>query len=118
MRQRSRNATVVEIDRRIRNALDYMGALVAQEQAAQKAAAACDVDAEYKALQQFERDLQALLSAARTARNYLIQAANESGCRDWLDEQLAPDIFAFHGALADQDMHDHGIRLARPTIYD
>lgn len=102
-----RSATAIDIDRRIRYAGDHVGGLVQHEKVVAEACERGDAETDLEERQKFERDLSAFFAAARTARNYLIQKSNESGCRAWLDARLAAEIFAFHGAVANQDMHDH-----------
>lgn len=102
-----RSATAIDIDRRIRSAGDHLGGLVQHEKLVAEACERDDAETDLEERRKFERDLSAFLAAARTARNYLIQKSNEFGCRAWLDERLAGEVFAFHGAVADQDMHDH-----------
>jgi len=104
---RLRNATAIDIDRRIRNAGDHLGGLVAHEKLVADACECDDAETDLEERRKFERDLSAFYAAARTARNYLIQKSNEFGCRAWLDGRLAREVFAFHGAVADQDLHDH-----------
>lgn len=81
--QRLRNATAIEIDRRIRSAGDHIGGLIVHEQAVAEAAETNDIEAELEARRRFDRDLQAFLAAARTARNYLRQKALEFGNETW-----------------------------------
>jgi hypothetical protein len=102
-----RSATAIDIDRRIRNAGDHLGGLVQHEKLVAEACERDDAGTDLEERRKFERELSAFLGAARTARNYLIQKSNEFGCREWLDGRLAGAVFAFHGAVADQDMHDH-----------
>jgi hypothetical protein len=114
--QRLRNTTAIEIDRRIRSAGDHIGGLIGHENALDEAAALNDIDVEAEARRRFDRDLQAFLAAARTARNYLIQKAEEFGREAWLVARLAPPLFQFHGAVANQDLHDH--EIASVKTYD
>ncbi len=110
---RLRNATAIDIDRRIRNAGDHLGGLVQHEKLVADACERDDAGTDIEERRKFERDLSAFFAAARTARNYLIQKSTEFGCRAWLDERLASEVFAFHGAIADQDMHDHPVTVAK-----
>ncbi len=109
----SRSATANDIDRRIRYAGDWLGGLVQHEKAVDEAVERKDVETELEEMRKFERDLAGFFAAARTARNYLIQRSTESGCREWLDCRLAGELFAFHGAVADQDMHDRPAAVAK-----
>lgn len=104
---RLRNATAIEIDRRIRYAGDHLGGLVQHEKVVAEAAERNEIETELDERRKFERDLSAFFAAARTARNYLRQKAQEFGREPWLDARLAGEIFEFHGAVADQDLHDH-----------
>lgn len=106
-RIRLRNATAIDIDRRIRDAGDHLGGLVQHEKLVAEACECDDAETDLEERRKFVRDLCAFFAAARTARNYLIQKSNEFGCRPWLDGRLAAEVFKFHGAVADQDMHDH-----------
>jgi hypothetical protein len=110
---RLRTATAIEIDRRIRNAGDYLGALISHEYAVEHASSAEAHDDEWEARRKFDRDLQSFLSAARTARNYLVQQCELVGQQQWLTERLAGSSFEFHGALANQDIHDHPIIVGK-----
>jgi hypothetical protein len=110
---RLRTATAIEIDRRIRNAGDHLGGLVQHENAVAEAAERLNVETELEERRKFERDLSAFFAAARTARNYLIQAAAEFGRESWLAGRLAPGLFEFHGAVANQDLHDHPAAVAK-----
>lgn len=96
---------------RLRNAGDYLGAMVKHEAAAATSAAPGpkqDLEAQSEAARMFARDLQAFVAAARTAWNYLNQAADVSGCRAFLDGRLEHDcICRFHRELANQDTHAH-----------
>jgi len=83
------------------------------ENAVSEAVGRHDADSEMEGRRLFERDLQSFLAAARTARNYLIQRTKEFGCEAWLVQRLASPLFEFHGALADQDMHDHAVSVAK-----
>jgi hypothetical protein len=111
--QRLRNATAIEIDRRIRSAGDHIGGLIGHEKAVAEAAELNDIDAELEARRRFDRDLQGFLAAARTARNYLRQKAVEFGQEAWLAARLAPEVFEFHGAVTNQDLHDHAIATVK-----
>lgn len=86
---------------------DHLGGLIQHEKAVAEAAEHNEIEAELEARRRFERDLQAFFAAARTARNYLIQTAAECGREGWLAGRLAPELFELHGALANQDLHDH-----------
>lgn len=67
-----------------------------------------DLEAQSEAARLFARDLQAFVAAARTAWNYLNQAADAAGCRDWLNSRLESDpLCRFHRDLANQDTHAH-----------
>src|SRR5471032_951927 len=110
---RLRTATAIEIDHRIRSAGDHLGGLIGHESATSEASEQNDTDREQEACRRFERDLQSFLGAARTARNYLIQKADELGSAEWLAKRLAEPLFEFHGALANQDMHDHAITVGK-----
>jgi hypothetical protein len=100
---------VAEIATRLRNAGDYLGAIVGHEAAAAAAATGPtqDLEAQKEAGRLFARDLQAFVAAARTAWNYLNQAADAAGCRVWLDERLDDCLYKFHRELANQDTHAH-----------
>jgi hypothetical protein len=108
-----RTATATEIDRRIRNAGDHIGGLIANEKTVGEAAEGNDIEIEIEAMRRFERDLQSFYAAARTARNYLIQKSQEFGCEAWLVARLAPELFEFHGSVADQDLHDHAVTVVK-----
>jgi hypothetical protein len=110
---RLRNATAMEIDRRIRNAADHLGGLVQHEKAVAEAAERDEVESELEERRKFERDLSAFVAAARTARNYLIQTAGLFGREEWLTGRLDPELFAFHGAVANQDLHDHPVTVVK-----
>ncbi|HTW84505.1 MAG TPA: hypothetical protein VMD91_10585 [Candidatus Sulfotelmatobacter sp.] len=111
--QRLRNATTIEIDRRIRSAGDHIGALIQHERVVAESAESNAIETELDARRRFDRDLQAFFAAARTARNYLIQKTDEVGQRGWLEIRLEPKLFEFHAALANQDMHDHAAVVAK-----
>jgi hypothetical protein len=106
-KSRLRSATAIDIDRCIRSAGDHLGGLVQHENLVADACERDDAETDLEERRKFERELSAFFAAARTARNYLIQKSNEFGCRAWLDGRLAGNVFAFHGAVADQVMHDH-----------
>lgn len=106
-RGRLRNATAIEIDRRIRNAGDHLGGLVQHEKVVAEAADCSAIETELDERRKFERELSAFFAAARTARNYLRQKAQEFGYEPWLEARLAGEVFEFHGAVANQDLHDH-----------
>lgn len=107
--QRTRSATAIELGSRLRNAGDYLGALIKHEATASAAltGARQDLETQAEASRLFDRDYQAFLSSARTTWNYMIQAANAADTRGWLDSRLALALFEFHRALANQDLHDY-----------
>jgi hypothetical protein len=85
--------------------------------AASEAAQTKNFDVQDEAGRLFARDFESFLSAARTAWNYLNQAANVAGCREWLDERLNAHIYAFHRELANQDTHKYGVTFGvRQTL--
>lgn len=110
---RLRNATAIDIDRRIRNAGDHLGGLIQHEKVVSEAAERNEIETELEERRKFERDLSAFFAAARTARNYLIQTAAAFGQEAWLAERLASEVFEFHGAVANQDLHDHPATVAK-----
>jgi hypothetical protein len=118
---RARDATTKEINERLRGATDYLAAMMQHEKkasdAAREAAQSKNFEAQEEAARLFSWDFGAFLSAARTAWNYLNQAADVAGCRDWLDERLKSNLFKFHRDLANQDTHKYGVTFGvRQTV--
>lgn len=61
---RLRTVTGIEIDRRIRNAGDHLGALIQHEKIVAEVADSNDIETELEARRRFERDLPAFFAAA------------------------------------------------------
>jgi hypothetical protein len=104
-----------EILQQLRSAGDYLGAMMTHEKAAAEAAPEAartkNFDKQTEAGRLFARDFDAFVSAARTAWNYLIQAADVAGARQWLDQRLDANLFKFHRELANQKIHKYGVEF-------
>jgi hypothetical protein len=102
-----------EIAACLRNAGDYLGAMVKHEKTAsdatEDAVNSKDWDEKNEAARQFARDFDAFINAARTAWNFMIQLANEAGTRDWLDARTNSHLFMFHRELMGQGAHKYGM---------
>ncbi|MCL5258292.1 MAG: hypothetical protein M1314_00850 [Firmicutes bacterium] len=74
-----------EIAQRLQSAGDYLGAMMKHEKNASDEAAEAartkDFDAQKEAGRLFARDFESFISVARTAWNYMYQAADVAGCR-------------------------------------
>jgi hypothetical protein len=112
-KSRVRNATLDEIAACLRNAGDYLGAMVKHEKAAsdatEEAIKSKDWGETNEAARQFARDFDAFANAARTAWNFMIQLANETGSRDWLEGRTKSHLFALHRELTNQAVHKYGM---------
>jgi hypothetical protein len=84
-----------------------------REREAQEAQKAGDHRGSQAALDAFRVAHEAFIAAARTAKNYMIQAAKAAGQKAWIDQRLENPICKFFGSLANVDLHDHGIELSR-----
>ncbi len=113
---RQRHATAQETEARLRDAGDHLGRMIAYEAAALEAHDRGDQDGRMEAERLFHQEHRAFLAAARTIRNFLIQASDRSGCRDWLDARLSPTICKFHGDVANEGLHDHNVGLAPRVV--
>ena len=85
--------------------------MVLHEEAAATAATGAQTDQEgmRKGWRLFCKEFQAFLSASRTVWNYLIKAARQADCKDWLDERLSGRLFVLHRDLTDQDLHSYQV---------
>lgn len=108
---RSRNARAHEIDSKIRSAGDYLGLMMQHEVEASESATGPpqDLERQAEAHRKFARDYHAFLSVATVAWNYMNQAADAAGTRDWLDKRLSSNLFKFHRALENQAKHDYEV---------
>lgn len=118
---RARDATVKEIHNRLLGATEYLAAMMQHEKVASDAvpdaAQTKNFEAQDEAGRLFSRDFESFLSVTRTAWNYLNQAADINGCRDWLDERLKGNLFKLHRDLANQDTHKYGVTFGiRQTV--
>lgn len=118
---RARDVTTEEIHKRLRGATEYLAAMMQHEKMASDAAADVartkDFTVQDEAGRLFARDFESFLTAARTAWNYLNQAAEVTDCRDWLEERLKANLFWFHRTLANQDTHKYGVTFGvRQTV--
>jgi len=91
----------------------HIDEMTSREHHAQEAQKAGDHDGSQAALDAFRVAHEAFIAAARTAKNYMIQAADAAGQKPWINQRLSDPICEFFGSLANVDLHDHGIELAR-----
>lgn len=112
-KSRVRNATLDEIAACLRNAGDYLGAMVKHEKTAsdatEQAIESKGCDEKNEAARQFARDFSAFANAARTAWNFMIQLANDAGSREWLNSRTNSHLFALHRELTNQGAHKYGM---------
>ncbi len=110
-----RRVTLAELQLRVRNAGDYLGKMLYYEKAAIEATTGMGYhpDEYAEAYRCYCRDLASFVAHARTAWNYMLQSVPDGDARRWLDRRLFEDPLAvFHRALANEDLHDHGIIIA------
>ena len=117
IKQRKRNVSLSELNARLRNTADHLGAMVSLENEWSFAASRLDFEKQTESNRRFVRDYQAFLAASRTVRNFLFQLADASGCREWLDVRLSLSILRFFGEVANQELHDHdAVFSVRQTV--
>lgn len=109
-------ATYNEIKAALRDASDYSTALMQHEMAAAKAMEKDGDPVERDENQRkFTRDLKGFIAATRSARDYMVAAANKTKHGAWLKNRLAKleaeKLFEFHRLLANQALHQYSPRL-------
>lgn len=110
-------ATYTEIREAVRDASDYVAALLKHEA---EAAESMERDGDPKALDEhtrlFIRDLRACIASARSARDYITAAARKLKLDAWLQGRFgkpgAKELFEFQRCIANQTLHQHSVRLS------
>jgi hypothetical protein len=105
-----------DIQQELRSARHYCALILGHELAAQ---AAETIDAAQLAIakEAFQRGHAACLNATRTAKNYLIAAANASGQREWINMRLADPIYRCHADPGGSVFHDNALVLSKTASF-
>lgn len=110
--------TYGEIREELRNAADYVGAVIQHEEAVSNA---LDKDGDPterdEAERLFLREFKNFIGVVRSAREYLTTAANKSNCDSWLTGRFDAEkhLFEFYRLLVNQSLHQYRPRLEPRT---
>lgn len=111
-----RPATYPDIESRLRDAGDHLGAMMTHEQLAAVASAPNAPQGDLaEAERLFLREFRAFLAAVRTVRHYFEVASNTSKCASWLEGGFNSlsfsNLAALYHELSNQDTHHYAVTL-------